>query len=60
MKVPTGIESSTGVRITIPAIPNFFTILIIILFRLVNLRAGINFGVVRFKYPCILTLTKCV
>jgi hypothetical protein len=51
-------ESNTGVRITIPAIPNFFTILIIILFRFVNRRAGMNLGTDIFSEVYILTLTK--
>lgn len=56
MNVPTGIESKTGVRITIPANPYFLTILIINLFRLVNLRAGINLGTEIFKSPYNFTL----
>jgi hypothetical protein len=49
IKVPRGIESKTGVRITIPAIPNFFTILIISLLRFVNRFAGINLGIEIFS-----------
>jgi len=51
-------ESKTGVSITIPNIPNLFTILIIILLRRVNLRAGIILGKVRFRNRYILVLSK--
>ena len=51
-------ERNTGVRITIPANPNFFTILMIILLRLVNLRAGMNLGIEKFRNLYILVLSK--
>ncbi len=51
-------ESNTGVAITKPANPNFFTILIIILLRFVNRRAGINLGAVILKNPYIFILSK--
>lgn len=39
-------DNRTGVSITMPASPNLFTTLMIILLRFVNLRAGMNFGIV--------------
>ncbi len=51
-------ESNIGVIITMPAIPNLFTILIIILLRLVNLRAGINLGTLIFRDPYIFVFSK--
>ncbi len=49
MKVPIGMERKTGVRKTIPNIPNLLTILIIIRLRFVNRRAGMNFGTEIFR-----------
>ncbi len=44
MKVPKGMERNTGVKKTIPNIPNFLTILMINRLRFVKRRAGMKFG----------------